>query len=131
MSMHGFPPILPLASLAAARPVFMILMGLALLLVAWRLTRLGRGWPARMMMAGAVLLAFGYAVVIPLYTVGVIMPMERAMMLAPGETGSALAWHLVKLFAMNGGWLFFGLGIALMAHGPSPLRREVKLEVVR
>jgi hypothetical protein len=108
-------------SIEATRPVFMIVMGLSLALVAWRLVRGSTGWAARMIFGGAVLLAFGYAVLVPLYDSGVIDKFH------PGHdshrvSSATLAWHVVKLFTMNAGWLMLGLGLAIHARlfGPVP-----------
>ncbi len=110
-----FPPdVLPLASVGAMRPVFMIIMGAFLLLTAWRMTRGTSGWSPRILLAGAVLLGLGYAVVMPLYQAGFILPLSR---IGPGteDLATPLAWHLAKMITMNGGWLLFGLGLALHA----------------
>lgn len=61
------PEVLPLASVGAMRPVFMIVMGAFLLLTVWRMTRGTRGWTPRILLAGAFLLALGYGVVMPMY----------------------------------------------------------------
>lgn len=108
------PPMI-LASIDAMRPVFLMVMGLALLLVAWRLTRRHSGWPARMLMAGALLLGFGYGVVLPLYEAEVIVPFRNLHFYPHADPAATLGWHVTKLFAMNGGWLLFGLGMALHA----------------
>ncbi len=116
---------LPLASIEAVRPVFLIIMGIFLMVIAWRLSKISTGWASRMIVAGALLLGFGYAIVLPLYEAGVI---ERY---APGRThyhgtaATALAWQAMKLISMNCGWLFFGLGVALHAKlitVPAPRR---------
>jgi len=93
----------------------MLVMGAFLLMLGWRLSRDAKGWSGRFLVAGTLLLAFGYVVIVPLYETGRI---ER---IAPdvhvhGDTSIALAWHVVKLFTMNAGWLFFGIGIALHAR---------------
>lgn len=109
----------PLASIEAVRPVFMIVMGVFLMVIAWRLSKSTHGWTARMIVAGALLLGFGYAVMLPLYEAGSI---ER---FSPrghyhGSAASAIAWHSVKLVAMNSGWLLFGLGLAMHAKVFTP-----------
>lgn len=104
------------------RPVFLILMGLVLLLVAWRLARHHSGWPARILVAGALLLAFGYAVVLPLYDAKVLVPLSFVEFLPHADPAVALGWHLVKLLAMNGGWFLFGLGLALHVRLFEPVR---------
>jgi hypothetical protein len=65
-------------------------------------------------MAGAVLLALGYSVLLPLYQAGVLLPLSLVGRL-PGDPAVAMAWHVVKVVSMNGGWLLFGLGLALHA----------------
>ena len=117
--------------LAAMRPVFLILMGLSLLLVAWRLTRRSGGWSGRFLMAGAILLAVGYALVLPLYEARLLVPISMITYYPNADAGTALGWHLLKVVSMNGGWLLFGTGLAIMAHGPSPLRRNPELSIVR
>jgi hypothetical protein len=107
---------LPLASIDAMRPVFLIVMGLSLLFIAWRLTRHTNGWASRILMSGALLLALGYSVTIPLYQAKVILPMNLVMFYPDADAGIAMGWHLVKLFSMNGGWLLFGLGLAIHAR---------------
>lgn len=98
------------------RPVFLILMGLALLLVAWRLARHRSGWPTRVLVAGALLLAIGYGVVLPLYDARILVPLSLVMFVPDADPATALGWHLVKLVSMNGGWFLFGLGLALHAR---------------
>ena len=112
--MVPLPPLF-LASIDAMRPVFLMVMGMVLLLVAWRLTRRHRGWSARMLMAGALLLAFGYGVILPLYEAEVIVPLRNLSFYPDVDPATTLGWHVSKVFAMNGGWLLFGLGMALHA----------------
>ncbi len=108
---------LALGSIQAVRPVFLIVMGVFLTLIAWRLAGSSGVWTARVMVAGALLLGFGYAVMMPLFEAGVI---ERY---APdaryhGSAATAAAWHVVKMVVMNTGWLLFGLGLAMHAKSP-------------
>lgn len=110
-----FTPHVPLlAATPAMRPVFMIVMGAFLLLTVWRMTRGTTGWTPRVLMSGAILLAFGYAVVMPLYQAGVLLPVSRIGAM-PGDPDTAIIWHAVKTFSMNAGWLFLGLGLAMHA----------------
>jgi hypothetical protein len=97
------------------RPVFLILMGLVLLLVAWRLVRHRSDWPTRLLIAGAFLLAFGYAVLLPLYDVEELVPMQHLGWHRDADPGTSAGWHLVKSVTMNGGWFLFGLGLSLYA----------------
>lgn len=106
---------LPLGSIEAVRPVFLIVMGAFLMVIAWRLSKNSSGWAARMIIAGALLLSFGYAVVMPLYEAGLIESYAPTRTHYRGEAATALAWQAVKLVAMNCGWLFFGIGVALHA----------------
>lgn len=108
MSVH---PFVTLATINASKPVFMIVMGISLLVIAWRLAKESEGWSARLMVAGALLLAFGYSVLMPLYEAGKIPSQGSPLELA----ATAMAWNSVKLMAMNGGWLLFGIGLALHA----------------
>ena len=113
-----FSPLPMIASIDAARPVFMIVMGLSLAIFTWRLAAGARDWPARLMVAGSLMLAFGYAVVLPAYTAKLIPSISSP---AAVDSASALGWHLVKLVTMNLGWLLFGAGIAMHAKVfPSP-----------
>ncbi|MEK7949399.1 hypothetical protein [Luteolibacter soli] len=111
-----FAPPVPLlaATTPALRPVFLIVMGAFLLLTAWRMTRGTRGWTPRIILTGASLLAFGYAVVRPLYDVGILIPLERIGTMGT-DPDAVILWHAVKLITMNVGWLMFGLGMALHA----------------
>ena len=113
--MSSPPTVLPLASIGAMRPVFMIIMGIFLLLTVWRITRGTSGWTPRMLMAGAMLLAFGYAVVMPLYQGGMILPVSANGGALFEHTASQIGWHLAKMVSMNGGWLVLGIGAAMHA----------------
>lgn len=106
------PP--PLASIEAVRPVFLIVMGVFLMLIAWRLAKSADNWTARLMVGGAFLLGFGYAIMMPLYEAGVI---ERISSRGHyhGSAATAMGWHAVKLVIMNVGWLLFGAGVAMHA----------------
>ena len=110
-----------LLTIEASRPAFMIVMGLFLLLVAWRLVRGRSGWAPRLILSGALMLAFGYSVLVPLYEAGRI-PVFRPGGHIHGDPAVALGWHLVKLVTMNAGWLLFGLGVCLHARvfAPAP-----------
>ncbi len=117
---------LPLASIEAVRPVFMIVMGIFLLLIAWRLSKVTSGWSARLIVGGAFLLAFGYAVMMPLYDAGAIEHYGPLKKHYHGSAATALAWYTLKLVLMNAGWLAFGLGLALHAKvftPPTPARK--------
>lgn len=105
---------LPLGSLEAVRPVFMIVMGIFLMIIAWRLSRCSAGWTGRLIVSGALLLGFGYAVMMPLYEAGNIEPFSPQGHYH-GSAAIAIAWQSVKLVVMNGGWLIFGLGLAMHA----------------
>ncbi|MBC7981419.1 MAG: hypothetical protein H7Y36_12725 [Armatimonadetes bacterium] len=106
-----FVQLFQIASIDAVRPVFMIVMGIFLMLVAWRLARNTEGWSARLMVGGAFLLCVGYAILIPLYDAGKIEKYYPGANLHSPST--ALAWHAVKLVVMNAGWLVLGLGLGL------------------
>jgi len=110
-----------LASIESIRPVFLIVMGISLLMLAWRLSKDASRWSGRFIFSGAILLAVGYSVVMPLYEAGKI---ERMSEHVHGDMATAMAWHVVKLVAMNTGWLFFGLGLAMHANvfGSRPSR---------
>ena len=110
-----FTPCVPLiASITAMRPVFMIIMGAFLLLTAWRISRSSSGWTPRILLSGATLLALGYSIILPLYQAGVLVHISQIGRVSV-DPSVALAWHVVKVVAMNGGWLLFGLGLALHA----------------
>ncbi|WP_193214345.1 hypothetical protein [Luteolibacter marinus] len=110
-----FTPCVPLlATINAMRPVFMIVMGAFLLLTIWRMTRGTHGWTPKVLMAGAILLAFGYSVVLPLYHADVLPKLSQVGFFSP-NSDVAMGWHIVKLVAMNGGWMLFGLGLAMHA----------------
>jgi hypothetical protein len=116
----------PLGSIEAMRPVFMIVMGVFLIVIAWRICNRTKGWTSRLIISGALLLGFGYAVMLPLYESGNI---ER---LSPSgryhhNGANAVAWHCVKLVTMNSGWLLLGLGLAMhsKAFSAAPQRRKL------
>lgn len=97
----------PLASMAAVRPVFMIVMGLSLMIFAWRLARTTHGWTSRWLVGGALLLGFGYAL---------LLPMTMARGHVHGDATNAIAWDVVKTVTMNVGWLSLGIGLARHAR---------------
>ena len=100
-----------IASIGAVRPVFIIVMGVFLLIVAWRMAKETEGWTARLLMAGALMLCFGYAILVPMYEIGKIEKFDPRIHLH--DPADALGWHAVKLVVMNAGWLVFGLGLGL------------------
>lgn len=115
--------LLSLGSIEAVRPVFLIIMGVFLMLIAWRLSKTPGVWTARILVAGALLLGFGYAIMMPLYEAGLLEGFSRSGRYH-GSGASAVAWHVVKLVVMNSGWLLFGTGIAMHAKiltHPAPL----------
>lgn len=119
----NFPILLPIASIDAARPVFMIVMGVFLMVVAWRMARETEGWSARLLVGGAFLLCVGYAILVPMYEAGKIEKYHPGAHLHDPQ--SAAAWHAVKLVVMNSGWLVFGLGLGLhsgLLRMPAPLK---------
>ena len=89
----------------------MIVMGVFLMVVAWRMAREAEGWTGRLLVGGAFLLCIGYAILVPMYEAGRIEKYYPGAHLHDAST--ALGWHAVKLVVMNAGWLVFGLGIAL------------------
>jgi uncharacterized membrane protein len=115
--MNDFPV---LASLPAVRPVFLVVMGFFLALSAWRLSRSSSTWAARCLVAGGSLLGFGYGIFLPLAAAGVIPAFSSRAPLTE-IPATVLAWQVVKLFAMNAGWLCFGLGLAIHANLLQPL----------
>jgi hypothetical protein len=128
MSDGGF---LTLGSITAARPVFMIVMGIFMLLFAWRLAKTSDAWTARILIAGALLLAFGYCLLLPLYEAGVLESYSPLRRHYHGSAANALGWHASKMAVMNLGWLVFGIGLAMHAKifpAPSPRRpRQIPL----
>ena len=114
-----------LGSIEAVRPVFMIVMGVFLSLIAWRMAKTSGLWTARILVSGALLLGFGYSVIMPLYEAGLIARFSPHGH-AHADAASALGWHVVKLVVMNIGWLLFGLGVAMHANllsSPAPYPR--------
>jgi len=102
-----------LASIESIRPVFLIVMGVSLLMLAWRLSKDASRWSGRFIFSGAILLAIGYSFVMPLYEAGKIERITSEHV--HGDMATAMAWHVVKLVSMNAGWLLFGLGLSLHA----------------
>lgn len=89
----------------------MIVMGVFLMIFAWRMSKATEAWAGRLMVGGAFLLCFGYAVLVPLYEAGIIEKYHPSARM--NDPASALAWHAVKLVVMNAGWLVFGFGLGL------------------
>lgn len=120
-----------LGSLEAARPVFMIVMGVFMLLFAWRLAKVSDAWTSRLLMAGALMLAFGYSLLLPLYEAGLLEYYSPARLHYHTNAATVLGWHVTKMVIMNLGWLVFGLGLAMHARIlASPVRqspREIPL----
>lgn len=108
----GIESYLVIASIEAVRPVFMIVMGGFLMLIAWRLSRVTAPWTSRILVSGAFLLGTGYALILPMYDAGILQSIPQAHRTG-GNVASAVAWHCVKVVVMNGGWLFFGIGLAM------------------
>ena len=81
---------LTLGSIEAARPVFMIVMGVFMLMFAWRLAKVSDAWTARLLMAGALMLAFGYTLLLPLYDAGVLERYSPARQRYHGSAATAL-----------------------------------------
>ena len=104
-----------LGSIEAARPVFLMVMGVFLMLIAWRLAQTSGVWTSRVLVSGALLLGIGYAVILPLYHAGLVEPYSPKGHYH-GNGATAVAWHAVKLVMMNLGWLMFGLGVVLHAN---------------
>lgn len=122
---------LTLGSIEAVRPVFLIVMGLFMMLFAWRLAQVSDVWTSRLLMAGALLLGFGYCIMLPLYEAGVLEHYSPNRVHYHGSPDTALGWHVTKMVVMNLGWLVLGLGLAMHAKifaSPSPRRsREIQL----
>lgn len=116
----------PLASLAAVRPVFWIVMGIFLLVITWRVSRSTNTWTARFLLAGAVLLGFGYAILLPLYETGHLERFSNGAHYH-GSESTAMVWHAIKMLVMNTGWLLLGIGLAMHAKvftAPTPPNRR-------
>ena len=113
--MNPPPGFLTLASVEAARPVFMIVMGAFLLMIVWRLSARATKASRVTMRTGAALLAFGYAVLVPLYEAGKILPLGT-MSAAPYSAEISLAGQIARLIAMNCGWALCGIGVAMHAR---------------
>lgn len=129
-SMTFAPPVPLLAATPQLRPVFLIVMGAFLLLTAWRMTRGTHGWTPRIILIGASLLSFGYAVLMPLYEAGIILPLSKIGM--EGFSPDAIIlWHAVKLISMNAGWLMFGTGMALHAGLFETAKSQAPVQVPR
>jgi hypothetical protein len=116
-----------LASIEAARPVFLIVMGISLVIFVLRLAAISGEWSARLMITGSLMLGAGYAVVLPAYEGGLIESIH-----SPRTTNldAAIAWHTVRLVLMNAGWLAFGIGVAMHARiFPQPVPRKAAVAV--
>ncbi|HSP42464.1 MAG TPA: hypothetical protein VLO11_06320 [Luteolibacter sp.] len=111
----NFEGLMTLGSIEAIRPVFWMVMGVFIFIYAWRLAQRSAGWTARLLVAGALMLAFGYTFVLPMYEAGVLERFAEQRRHYHGSAGTALAWNVVKVTVMNFGWLVFGAGMALHA----------------
>ena len=112
-------------SIEAARPVFLIVMAVFLLLFAWRLAKISDAWTSRLLMAGALMLALGYGVLLPLYEANILERYSPARLHYHGHAATVLGWHVIKVVVMNFGWLVLGIGFAMHAKilsSPSPRR---------
>lgn len=103
-----------LASMDGVRPVFMIIMGLFLMVIAWRVAGKAAPWTARILIAGALLLGLGYSLILPLYEAGVLHAPRPDD--SPNTVAWLLGWKAVKQVALNVGWMLFGFGICLHAR---------------
>ncbi len=122
---------LTLGSIEAVRPVFLIVMGVFLSLIAWRLAKTAGRWTARALVSGALMLGFGYVVLLPLYEARILEPFSPTGHYH-GSAATALGFHVVKTVTMNVGWLLFGIGTALHAKlltAPAPLLRAVNRKI--
>jgi hypothetical protein len=118
--------VFPLASLAAVRPVFWIVMGIFLLVIAWRISCTSSPWTRRFLLAGAMLLGCGYAILLPLYETGHLERFAKGAHYHGSET-TAMVWHAIKMLVMNTGWLLLGIGLAMHAKvftAPAPPHRK-------
>lgn len=98
----------------AVHPVFLLVMGIALVMVAWRLALTASVWSARLLVVGSLLLGFGYAVLMPLHETGWLAALVSSGP-ARAATADLFGWNAVTQVVMNGGWLLFGIGMALHA----------------
>jgi hypothetical protein len=128
MSDGGFQAV---GSIEAVRPVFMIVMGVFLLLLGWRLAKTSGVWTSRVLVAGALMLGFGYGVMLPMYEAGVIEKYAATRTHYHGSAETAIGWHAVKLVVMNAGWLVFGLGLAMHASILGNLAPRKPLKTIR
>lgn len=67
------------------------------------------------MIGGALMLAFGYVVLLPMYEAGLIEVYSPKRLVYAGSAADAMACHMVKAVLMNLGWFIFGLGLAMHA----------------
>ena len=95
--------------------MFVLVMGVCLVTVAWRIAMTANAWSARLIVAGALLLGFGYAVLAPIRETG-LMAAHAALVKVPAATVETFSWYTVEGVVMNSGWLLFGVGMALHAR---------------
>jgi len=96
------------------RPVFLLVMGVLLVVFAWRIAKSASACNARLIVVGGLMLGFGYAVLLPILETAEIMA-HAAPARSHAVTAETYGWHTVVLVVMNGGWLLFGIGMALHA----------------
>ena len=90
----------------------MIVMGIFLLIISWRLSRQTGRWTTRMIRTGAVLLGLGYGLMAPLQEAGIL---GQTLILGEPAEGIVISWKMTKSVIMNSGWLLLGLGLAMHA----------------
>ena len=102
--------------------MFLMVMGVCLVVVAWRIALTANACNARLIVVGGLLLGFGYAVLLPLHETGLIVALAP-LLNSRAAVAETFGWHMVILVVMNCGWLLFGTGLALHARvlrGPLP-----------
>lgn len=99
----------PLALIDSTRPVFLVIMAISLILFVWRLARHCEGWSGWLLMSGAILLGFGYGVVLPMIEAEAF----NAFTQHHHVISTAMATlQVIKQVTMNLGWLMLGMGFA-------------------
>jgi len=104
--------------------MFLVVMGISLVIVAWRIALTASVANGRLIVVGSLMLGIGYAVLLPIHESGLVAAL-RPYAHSHAATAETYGLHTVELAVMNGGWLLFGIGMARHARvfgSPPPTR---------
>lgn len=102
-----------LATLSAARPVALIIIGAFLLLTAWRIHQRQPSVAAKVLLLGSAFIAFNYCLLLPAYSAQWISAPEA---LVHNNKDPRYAYLLASIrdTGMNVGWFILGMGLVIL-----------------